>query len=236
MRTASTSIVLADGRKLFREALSALLEKQADLRVVGEAEDAATAARLVKPLDVDVVLLNLTPPMNSSLDDIRRIVAARAAVKVLVLTLAPAAEIVRELFAAGVAGCLTRESAADELVAAIRAVVSHGTYLSPGLVPCVVGTHSTLVYHRRRAQALAPRKRAILCAVAMGKATKEIAAEIGVTTKTVETHRRRLMEKLNLHTIAELTKYAVLQGISPLEINPDAPRAVGGHRVSEGDF
>jgi len=213
------NVLLADGRKLHREGLAALLEKHADLCVVGEADDGEAATRLIRPLDVNVVLLNLAPPARTGIDAVSAISNAREGVKVIALTLAPAPHTIRELLGSGATSCLTRDCAAAELVTAIRAVAQGQTYLAPSLLNAVV--HG---YVRRgdrsavSAKALAPREREILRAIATGKSTKEIAAALRVTPKTVETHRRRLMEKLNLRSVAELTKYAVMQGISPLDV------------------
>lgn len=190
-----------------------MLERHADLSVVGEAEDGEAAAKLVGPLGVRVVLLNLSPAGRGCIDVVRKIVAAEPGVRVLALMFEPAAHTIRELLASGAAGCLSRECAATELVAAIRRVAGGRTYLSSSLVESVVH-----VQRQSTKMTLAPREREVLRAIAMGRSTKEIAAAMRVTAKTVETHRRRLMEKLKVGSVAELTKYAVLQGMTPLEV------------------
>jgi DNA-binding NarL/FixJ family response regulator len=210
------NILLADGRKLLREALSLLLEKQDDFRVVGEAEDSQDVTRLVKALAVQVVILNPTPATQSVPELIRSILKARPGVRVIVLTFNPAVEFVQDILDAGALGCLTKECAGAELVAAVRSVLENKLYLSPSLVDRVVKRYvrpST----RPAEKSLAPREREILRHIASGQTTKEIAAALGVGAKTVETHRRRMMEKLNRHSVAELTKYAVIEGLTPLE-------------------
>jgi DNA-binding NarL/FixJ family response regulator len=220
------NVLLADGRKLVREGLSALLEKHPDIHVVGEADDGEAAGRLIRPLGVHVVVLNLAPPARSGIDVIGAIASAQSGVRLLVLTFAPAAHTVRELLQSGAAGCLARDCAGAELVEAIRTVAAGRTYLSNSLIDAVVnsyagrhgGTRGGGGSGRAAPKSLAPREREILRAIATGASTKEIAASLKVNAKTIETHRRRLMEKLNLRSVAELTKYAVLQGISPLDV------------------
>jgi two-component system, NarL family, response regulator NreC len=211
------NILLADGRKLLREALGLLLEQHDDLRVAGEAEEGQDVLRLVKALSVQVVILNPTPTSHGIPDLVRAIIKTRPGVRVIVLTFNPAVEFVQDILDAGALGCLTRECAGAELVAAVRTVLENKLYLSPSLVDRVVKRYVSPSSHPAAEKSLAPREREILRHIASGHTTKEIAAALGVGTKTVETHRRRMMEKLNRHSVAELTKYAVLEGLTPLE-------------------
>jgi DNA-binding NarL/FixJ family response regulator len=201
-----TNILLADGRKLVREALALLLEKQEELRVVGQAEDGHDAARLVKALSVQVVVLNPTPSTQSVPDLVRSIVKARPGVRVIVLTFNPAVEFVQDILDAGALGCLTKECSGPELISAVRTVLENKLYLSSSLVDRVVKRYVRPSSQTSGEKSLAPREREILRHIASGQTTKEIAAALGVGTKTVETHRRRMMEKLNRHSVAELTK------------------------------
>ena len=211
------NVLLADGRKLLREALSLLLEQHDDIHVVGEAEDGQDATRLVKALSVHVVVLNPTPATHSVPELVRSILKARPGVRVIVLTFNPTVEFVQDILDAGALGCLTKECAGAELVAALRTVLDNKLYLSPSLVDRVVKRYVRPSTRTTPERSLAPREREILRHIATGQTTKEIAAALGVGTKTVETHRRRIMEKLNRHSVAELTKYAVLEGLTPLE-------------------
>jgi DNA-binding NarL/FixJ family response regulator len=212
------NILLADGRKLFREGLSLLLEKHEDLRVIGEAEDGRDVCKLVRALSAHVVILNLTPPLSGGTDLIRSILRADPDVRVIVLTLTPAVHAVRELLEAGAVGCLTKECAGAELVSAIRTVIQGRVYLSPRLVEQLVSGYVRPAGDAPAPRPLAPREREVLRRIAGGQTTKEIAYALGVSAKTVETHRRRIMEKLGKHSVAELTKYAVLEGMTPLEM------------------
>ncbi|HEV2294278.1 MAG TPA: response regulator transcription factor [Tepidisphaeraceae bacterium] len=209
-------VLLAEGRKLLREGLCALLERHEDIRVVGEVDDSRAAAKLIPALAVDVVVLNVIPPQYGRADVVRAITKSFPDVRVVVLTLDPTPQLLRELLNVGAHGCLTKESSATELVDAIRTVMTGKSYLSPRLVDVMVNGYARPT-SAPPVRPLAPREREILQRIAAGESTKEIARALRVGTKTVETHRRRLMQKLNKHSVAELTKYAVLEGLTPLE-------------------
>jgi DNA-binding NarL/FixJ family response regulator len=212
-------VLLAEGRKIVREALGLLLEQHDGIDVVGEAADAPAAVKLVKALPVHVVVLNLTAPTAGGPEAVKSLLRARRErpVRVIALTLNPDATFVRGLLEAGAAGVLAKDAAGDELVRAIRSVHAGAVYLSPGLVDAVVGGYVRTMTGAATERALAPRERVILEHIASGESTKETAAALGVSTKTVETLRRRIMQKLDRHSVAELTKYAVMQGLTPLE-------------------
>jgi DNA-binding NarL/FixJ family response regulator len=219
-------VLLADGRKIMREGLALLLGRHADLQVVGEADDGQAAVRLVKAVAAQVIIFNSGLSTRTVAEQVKALVAARKALRVIIVTLHPTVQFVRETLAAGAAGCLAKDSASQELVEAIRAVASGKLYISPKIADVVV---AGLLPAQKRPQvaaplapdsripALSPREREILARVADGQTTKEIAHALKVGTKTIETHRRRLMIKLDRHSIAELTKYAVLEGITSLE-------------------
>jgi DNA-binding NarL/FixJ family response regulator len=213
------NVLLADGRKLVREGLSLLLERHEGIGVIGEAVDAQGAVKLVKALPVDVVILNLASPMLGGLDAVKALVRVRTErpTRIIVLMMNPDAALARGLLEAGASGCLAKEAAGAELVQAIRTVQAGRVYLSPSLVDAVVGGYVRPTKGAARERPLAPRERVILERIAAGESTKEIAAALGVSTRTVETQRRRIMQKLDRHSVAELTKYAVVQGITPLD-------------------
>ena len=215
----SVNVLISDGRKLVREGISALLERHEDLHVVGEADDTRAAIKLIAPLDVHVVVLNL-PPTTSMTEAsiasklVRELIAEHPQVRVIVLTINVKPLEAREVIAAGAAGCLTRDSASAELVAAIRAVAEGRMYLSESLTQQVVhGFVAGATQPRNHTRALAPRELEILRRIASGQSTKEIAFSLHVGPKTIETHRRRIMEKLNRHSVAELTQFAIVEGL-----------------------
>ncbi|HEV7298536.1 MAG TPA: response regulator transcription factor [Tepidisphaeraceae bacterium] len=212
------NLLVADGRKLLREGLCLLLEQHADLRVIAEADEARAAVKLARALPVQVVILNLSATGPDDIDVVRAILQANPSVSVIALALQPSAGRVREILEAGATGCLNKESAGAELVTAIRLVRTGQVYLSPGLVHSVVTTYvRPSARDAAKHKPLAPREREILRRIAEGQITKQIAADLNVGTKTVETHRRRIMEKLNVYTVAELTKHAVREGLTSLE-------------------
>jgi DNA-binding NarL/FixJ family response regulator len=215
-------VLISDGRKLAREALGALLEKYGDLSIVGEAGDARSAMKLIGALEVDVVIVSLSLPADiSRMRGWTRMVRdmARARAKVLVLCLSLSAPETRELFEAGAAGCLTQESASEEMAEAIRAVMAGKRYLSARLTEQVMKGY---VNSARPARRLAPKETEVLRRIGQGQSNKEIAFALEMSVRTVETHRRRIMEKLNRHSIAELTQYAVVKGLVALPNHADA--------------
>ena len=217
MSNAEITVIVAGGRKLFREGLCLLLERQPAMRVIGEAEEAGDVPRLLKAMSAHLVVLNLGTPRQDDPEIIRAILRAKANARVIVLTLSPAIEYARELMEAGATGCLTKESAGAELVAAVEKVLSNGLYLSPALVERVVNHYVRPTRGQSTERVLAPRERQVLRMIAAGQTAKEIAAALSVSNKTVETHRRRIMHKLNRHSVAELTKYAIMEGLTSLE-------------------
>ena len=212
-------VLLADGRKILREGLCVLLEKHADIKVIGEAEDAQAAIKLAKAVSPDIVIVNLALATKGAQDLIQAMRVACPTARVLALTLWPNTTFIREILEAGAAGCLTKECASSDLVTAIRTVMTHKVYLSPRIAEAVVNGY---VLPRGKstggARALSARERQILRRIADGETTKQIALAFKVSTKTIETHRRRIMQKLGKHSVAELTKYAVREGLTSLEL------------------
>lgn len=210
------NVLIADGRKLFREGLCLVLERRGGIKVIGEADDARDVPRLLKSLSINIVILDLTPARAGDLEMVRAIVRADRSARVIVLCHTPTVEYVQDLIKAGASSCLSRESAGAELVAAVEKVNGKGVYLSPALADRVV-TRYTQPTANHPKRSLAPREREVLRRIAAGQCTKEIALAMGVSSKTIETHRRRIMQKLNRHSVAELTKYALANGLATLE-------------------
>lgn len=220
----SVNVLICDGRKLVREALSMLMEKHAGIRMVGEAQSVEAAIKLIRPLDVDVVVHVLpqcqiaVSSLNPMLKTVRGLRESSPDVKIVVLGYSLALSDARAFITAGAAACLTEECASDELVAAIHAAADGQIYLSPRLTEQVVRTFMTTAAPDSglTAPRLARRELEVLRHYALGKSTKEIAFELHVGRKTVETHRRRIMQKLHRHSVAELTQYAVMKGLISL--------------------
>lgn len=210
----STSLLIVSSRKLLREGLANLLRQHGDVRVAGEADSAESAAKLARALAVDLVVLVTSADVDVTLESVRQVQAAREAARVIVMPMHVQADGLRAMLSAGVRGCLTRDCSSATLIEAIRHIAAGGIFISPDLTPLLMEGGDS---DRGRSQrALAPRERDVLRRIALGQNTKTIAADLGVGSKTVETYRRRLMEKLERHSVAELTRYAVSVGLVSL--------------------
>ncbi|MCU0294095.1 MAG: response regulator transcription factor [Thermoanaerobaculaceae bacterium] len=211
-------IVLADDHRMVREGLRDLLERRTDLQVVGEAADGETAARLARELRPDIVILDVSMPRLNGIEATRRIVAECPTVKVLALSMHSDRRFVIEMLKAGASGYLLKDGAFDELVHAIESVMARAAFLSPAITDMVVKEYvAGLAGGERSAFAvLTPREREVLQLVAEGLPTKAVAARLGLSIKTVETYRQQIMDKLDLHSVAELTKYAIREGLTSL--------------------
>jgi DNA-binding NarL/FixJ family response regulator len=210
-------ILLVDDHRLFRDGLRPLLARERGIEVVGEAGDGLEAVALVKSLAPDIVLMDVTMPGMNGIEATRAIVAARAETKVVILTMHVDRRYATEALRAGASGYLLKEAAFSDLVQALRLVQAGKTHLSPPIAEMVVEDYAQLARHLPAAAGpLSAREREVLQAMAAGRSTKEIAFQLGISVKTAETHRRQIMEKLDLHSVAELTKYAIREGLSSL--------------------
>jgi DNA-binding NarL/FixJ family response regulator len=213
-----TRILLADDHRIVRAGLRALLEKQPGLEIVSEAEDGRSAVKATLELAPDVVILDISMPDLNGIDAARQIAAIQPKVKIIVLSMHSDKKYVPEAFKAGACGYLLKDCAVEELVNAVRTVLSGQPYLSPRIAGVVLGEYlQTKPKDTSAFSILSPREREVLQLLAEGKSTKDIAFKFRLSTKTVEAHRQRIMEKLNVRTIAELTKYAIREGLTSLE-------------------
>jgi len=215
----SIRILLADDHKITRQGLRSLLEKQSDMEVVAEAEEGRTTVRLVRELLPDVVIMDVTMPDLNGMEAARQITREFGNVRIVALSMHSDSLFVTEMLKSGASGYLLKDCAFEELARAIRAVVAGKTYLSPSISGVVVDD-----YLHRLSKAdfsgldvLTSREREVLQLLAEGKSTKQIALKLHISVKTVETHRRQIMNKLDIHTVAELTKYAIRKGLTSLE-------------------
>lgn len=215
----SIRILLADDHKITRQGLRSLLEKQQDMEVVGEAEDGRTTVRLVGELSPNVVIMDVTMPDLNGVEATRQIVGQSPDVKIIALSMHSDALFVTEMLRSGASGYLLKDCAFEELSRAIHAVVAGKTYLSPSVSGVVVDDylHRLSKADFSDSQVLTDREREVLQLLAEGKSTKRIALKLHISVKTVETHRRQMMNKLDIHTVAELTKYAIRKGLTSLE-------------------
>lgn len=207
----SISIVLADDHVMFRQGLRHLLGQDALFRVVGEAGDGATAVRRTAELAPDVVITDIRMPDGDGIEVARRIVTESPRTKVIGLTGYFDRSLVDALLRAGATGYVLKSAAVEELGRAIHSVMRGEKFFGTP-APDQGGTPSSPALLR----ALSPREEQVLRLIADGMSTKQAARELAVSVKTVETHRRNLMDKLGIDNVAELTKYALRQGLSSL--------------------
>lgn len=212
-------VILTDDHKMIRDGLHALLEQESDIEIVAEAGDGATAVKLARELKPNVIVMDIAMPELSGVKATAQVLADNPDVKVIALSMHSDRQNVARMLEAGVAGYLLKDCAYEELVAAIREVVEGQTYFSQKIASVVIedyvkklpGGEST------PSDTLTVREREVLQLIAEGRNTKEIALNLDLSGKTIETHRRKIMEKLNIYSIAELTKYAIRNGFTSLE-------------------
>lgn len=212
-------LVVADDHKLFRDGLRLLLERRADLEVVGEAADGREVVRLAASLRPDLVVLDVSMPGLNGIEAARVIREHDPSVRIAMLSMHADRRYVLESLKAGASAYLLKDDGFDELVRAIPRILAGHLVLAERVGEQVVQEYLALA--RREGDSafdrLSPREREVLQLIAEGRSTKEIAALQDVSVKTVETRRQQIMEKLDLHSVAELTKYAIREGLTSLE-------------------
>jgi DNA-binding NarL/FixJ family response regulator len=213
-----TRILIADDHKIFREGLRTLLSNQRGVEVVGEADNGRSTVSMATELRPDVVIMDVAMPELNGIDATRQISSTCGDTKVLALSLHADSRLVTRLLTAGAHGYLLKDCAFEELTLAIQTVLADDVYLSPGVAGVVVrAMQSRTTELGTKAPELTPREREVLQLVAEGRTTREIAARLHVSVKTIETHRKQIMDKLELRSVAELTKYAVREGLTSLD-------------------
>jgi DNA-binding NarL/FixJ family response regulator len=215
----SIRIILADDHQMMIEGLRTLLANQPDMQVLGEARDGRAMVDLVKSCQPDLVIMDVSMPDMNGVEATRRILALFPRIRVLALSVHSDAHVVGEMLKAGAAGYVLKDCAFDELVRAIRAIMNNQMYLSSSLAGLVIEEYVRNLGQARSAASglLTEREREVLQLLAEGKTTKQIAGLLFVSVKTVETHRQQIMDRLNIHSIAALTKYAIREGLTFLE-------------------
>lgn len=213
-----TTILLVDDHPIFRAGLRLLIEKNRKTVVIGEAGDGAEAVRLTAELRPQLVIMDLTMPVMNGIDATREITGKYPDTRVLALSMESNRFFVVEVLKAGATGYLLKDTAFSEVADAINTVVRGETYLPRKVATLLIKDFLQCIPEELTAvyQNLTPREREILKLIADGKSIKEIAFQLGVSNKTIENHRQAIMQKLNLFSVAELTKYAIRHGLSPL--------------------
>jgi len=212
----SIKVLIADDHQIMREGLRSLLEKEADIKVLGEAEDGRMIQRMARELKPDVIIMDVAMPDLNGIEATRQIIAELPAVKIIALSMHDDRRFVLNMLKAGAAGYMLKDCAFQELAKAIRVVMSHKTFLSPEVADIVVKDYlsTTKTTESSAFNLLSPREREVLQLIAEGKTSALIGESLHISVKTVETHRQQIMVKLKLRSVAELTKYAIREGLT----------------------
>ena len=214
------TIILADDHELMRSGLRSLLENEEDFEIVAEADSGRLAVELVGLHRPQIVVMDVTMPDMSGISATHRITSEFSDVKVLGLSMHPSEVIVGEMLNAGASGYLTKNCAANDLVKAIRIIHGGEIFLSGDISESVIQKHLSPESGKGKKQSLggmSHREKEVLQLVAEGKPTKVIALELFISEKTVGAHRQNIMNKLGIRSVAELTKFAIREGLTPLD-------------------
>lgn len=215
----STTILLADDHRIIRDGLSGALAAQEDLEVVAEAEDGLEALKLAHELKPDIAVLDISMPGLNGIEVARRLKDEGLAVKTIILSMHSDRRFVLEALRAGARGYLLKDSGMGELIVAVRAVCEGKVHLCAAVSEQVISDFINLAPTDEGGvfSVLSAREREVLQLLAEGLATKTIADRLNLSAKTVESHRKAVMDKLEIRSVAELTKYAIREGLTPLD-------------------
>ncbi len=211
-------ILLADDHQILREGLRKMIEKEQNMEVVGEAEDGRSTVKMAKKLVPDVVVMDITMPDLNGMDATRKIVSEAPGVKVLALSMHQDVKYISGMLEAGAMGYILKGCKFEELVTAIRSVANKNVYLSPKIADMVVKGYLGKGPKKFAQPVISDREREVLQLLAEGNSVKETAYKLGVSAKTIETHRRHIMEKLQINNSSELVKYALREGLITLDL------------------
>lgn len=211
-------IMIADDHEIVRNGLRSLIEKELDMEVIAEADNGRNAVRLALELAPDIVIMDIAMPDLNGIEATRQIIAALPRIKVIALSMHADKRYVMEMLKAGASGYILKDNAYEELARAIRTALKNRTYLSPQVTETVIGDYVQLAQTTNGTafSLLSPREREVLQLLAEGSSTAQIAECLCLSVKTVETYRQHIIEKLDIRSIAELTKYAIREGLTSL--------------------
>jgi two-component system, NarL family, response regulator NreC len=214
----SIRVLLVDDHELMREGLRAILERETDVEVIGEAQSGREAVEQVRALAPDLVIMDVAMKDMNGIEATRQIRATSEGVRVVALSSHSDRRYVSAILAAGASGYVLKANAYDDLLRAVRAAMRGGSYLSPDVAGSVIEAATASRPSDASVYALlGPREREVLQLLAEGLTSRQIAARLHLSPVTVESHRRNLMSKLGIHSVAELTKYAVREGLTSLD-------------------
>jgi two-component system, NarL family, response regulator NreC len=211
-------IILADDHKIVRNGLRSLISQEDDMLIIAEAEDGKSAVQLSRELSPDIVIMDIAMPIMNGMEATRQIVAATPHCKVIALSMHSDSRYIAEMLKAGASGYLLKDCAFEELCCAIHAVITHRIYLSPQISDIVIDDYVKFQQKNDGTvfSLLSAREREVLQLLSEGKSTIFIAEHLCLSVKTIETHRQNIMSKLSVRSVAELTKYAIREGLTSL--------------------
>ena len=210
----SINILLADDHKIVRTNLARLLEHEMDFKVVGETENGRETVTLAKELQPDIIIMDIGMPVLNGIEATKQILIVSKNTKVIALSMHADKQFITGMFKAGAVGYLLKDCAYDELIDAIYTVQNKKVYISKEISGIVIG--ELLGSLSKDTSDISDREKEVLQLLVEGKSTKEIASFLNLSVKTIESHRKNIMTKLNIYTMPELTKYAVRMGITSL--------------------
>ena len=214
-------LLVADDHKIFRQGIKKLLEDESDLQVVGEASDGREAVKKATELKPDVILMDIAMANLNGLEATRHIKKQLPSAKVIMVTMHKNEEYVLQSFQAGASGFILKEGAVEELVSAIRSIHSDKSFLSPSISKTLIDAYMRKMETGKTEtpfDLLTDREREVLQLIAEGYTNREVAKSLFISVKTVEAHRAHIMQKLNIHDIAKLVKYAIQKGLVDLNV------------------
>lgn len=208
-------VLLVDDHKIVRDGLRSLIETETDMRVIAELEDGRSAVALVAKLSPDIVVMDVSMPTLNGIEATRRILESDPGIKILGLSMHADKHYVGRMLAAGACGYLTKDCAFDELVKGIRAVAEGQIYISSKIAGDTIYAY---LKDLREPSPLTAREKEVLQLLCDGSSTEEVAEAIGISVATVEKHTKHIMERFGTDSIAKLTKYAIREGLTSLEV------------------
>jgi len=210
-------VLLADDHGILRQGIRALVEKHGDIEVVGQAGNGLMAVEMTRQLHPDIVIMDVTMPVLNGIEATRQIKSELPEVKVLALSVHANREFVLDMVRAGASGYMLKECVLDDLIQAINTVVAGQAYLSPQIASIVLESitkDGIFTVDNRLSETLTPRERQVLQLLVGGVSAKQIALQLGLSTKTIEAIRRRIMEEIKVDNLPDLTKYAIREGLT----------------------
>lgn len=212
-----TKILIVDDHKIVREGLRALISDSESFEVIGEASNGREATRMTRQLEPDIVIMDVAMAEMNGIEATRQILSTRPQTRILALSMHSDSRFVKQMIEAGALGYLLKDNAFEELVIALKTLSKGQMYVSPQASGNILQSLAQGQLAQAGESPLSAREKETLQLIAEGYSTAEIAERLFISVKTVETHRKKIMDKLDLHSIAELTKYAVREGITTLE-------------------